>query len=173
MRPNIKVHCLINAQYFSRPTNHLVHDPNNSLIAGDVVELHRLRVSTIVHHVVASIVTPFGRPISDRPPIPTPDERLAKYKEHRFAKLHRRELRQKAMDGDASDEGGKINERAQKNKEKAMKMDMQAEKNLLEAKAVEKELRTEEELGARTIVPKQGPYVVVEERPQAGNSRGT
>lgn len=87
-------------QYFSRPTNHLVHDPNSSLVAGDVVELHRLRVSTIVYHVVASIITPFGTPISERPPVPTPDERLAKYKERRFVKLQRRELRQKAAGGD-------------------------------------------------------------------------
>lgn len=69
-------------------------------------------------------------------------------------------------------EVGKINERAQKNKEKATKMEMQAEKNLLEAKETEEELATEEELGARTKVPKQGPNVVVEEKPQAGVSQG-
>ncbi|KAI7460347.1 glycosyl transferase, partial [Hortaea werneckii] len=35
-------------KYFSAPTNHLVHDPNNSLITGDVVFLHRLNVSKTV-----------------------------------------------------------------------------------------------------------------------------
>ena len=168
-------------QWFSRPINHLVHDPNSSLLLGDVVELHRLRVSTVVHHVVAKIITPFSTPISERPPVPTPDERLAIYKEKRFAKLRRRELRQKAADGDSAaiqelrsmgldpgkgvapapakrkmgglEKGTKINERAQKNKESALKMQAQTEKNLLEAQEVEEELQTESELGAKSILP--------------------
>ena len=192
-------------------------------MAGDVVELHRLRVSTIVHHVVASIVTPFGTPISERPPIPTPDERLAEYKARRFAKLHRRELRQKAADGDEAaieelkamgldpgkgiepgkrqserlekgtgkartpkksavlgnkgqklpegvlpggkHEVGKINERARKNKENAMKMEAQADENLLEAKEVGEQLQTEDRLGQESLLPTQGPNVKVEEKP--------
>ncbi|KAI7462227.1 hypothetical protein KC351_g16451, partial [Hortaea werneckii] len=85
----------------SAPTNHLVHDPNNSLITGDVVFLHRLNVSKTVKHVVASIKTPFGKPIADRPHIPTPDERLAAYKEARFGKLKRRNLRRRAAQGEA------------------------------------------------------------------------
>lgn len=89
------------SQYFADHTNHLVHDPNNSLLAGDVVELHRLRVSTVVHHVVADIVTPFGKPIRERPPVPTADERLAAYKKKRFAKLTRRFLRLEAAKGNA------------------------------------------------------------------------
>ncbi|SMQ51576.1 unnamed protein product [Zymoseptoria tritici ST99CH_3D7] len=80
---------------------HLVHDPNNSLVTGDVVELHRLKVSRKVEHVVASIVSPFGTPIESRAPIPTADERLAAYKEYRFKKLQRRELRVKAAEGKA------------------------------------------------------------------------
>ena len=87
-------------KYFASHTNHLVHDPNSSLVPGDVVSLHRLRVSTAVHHVVASIIAPFGTPIEEREPIPTPDERLAAYKTHRFAKLRRRELRREAAKGD-------------------------------------------------------------------------
>lgn len=58
-------------------------------------------MSTQVDHVVARIVAPFGTPIDQRPPIPTPEERLAAYKEKRFAKLKRRTLRTKAADGDA------------------------------------------------------------------------
>lgn len=88
-------------QYFADHTNHLVHDPNSSLIQGDVVSLHRLRVSTAVKHVVANIITPFGKPISERPNIPTPEERLATYKTVRLAKLHRRHLRREAAKGDA------------------------------------------------------------------------
>lgn len=86
-------------QYFADHTNHLVHDPNNSLNQGDVVSLHRLKVSTAVQHVVASIITPFGTPIESRPPIPTPEERLAAYKERRLPKLHRRTLRREAAKG--------------------------------------------------------------------------
>lgn len=158
-----------------------------------MVELHRLRVSTIVHHVVASIVTPFGTPISERPPIPTPDERLAEYKERRFTKLHRRELRQKAADGDEAaieelkaigldpskgvdgrkrqtaglekstgeartSKKGTVNERARKNKERAIKMETQAGANLLEAR----ELEDEERLGQEILPPTQGPDVRIE-----------
>lgn len=67
-----------------------------------MVSLHRLKVSTAVHHVVASIITPFGTPISSRPPIPTPSERLAAYKSQRLAKLHRRTLRREAAKGTES-----------------------------------------------------------------------
>ncbi|EMC95937.1 hypothetical protein BAUCODRAFT_47953, partial [Baudoinia panamericana UAMH 10762] len=89
-------------KYFADHTNYLVHDPNSTLVAGDVVELHRLRVSKSVHHVVASIVSAFGTPIEARAPIPSPDERLAAYKQKRFAKLERRSLRQEAAKGSAS-----------------------------------------------------------------------
>lgn len=88
-------------QMFHSAEQHLVHDPNNSLITGDVVELHRLHVSRRVRHVVASVIAPFGTPLEARPPIPTPDDRLAAYKEARFRKLKRRELRVKAAEGDA------------------------------------------------------------------------
>lgn len=89
------------AQYFRDYTNHLVHDPSSSLVIGDLISMHRLRVSSAVHHVVAAIVAPFGTPIAARPPIPTPDDRLAAYKAKRFRKLERRELRQRATAGDA------------------------------------------------------------------------
>lgn len=78
-----------------------MHDPNESLVPGDVVELHRLSVSKAVQHVIASIVAPFGTPVNARPPIPTPDERLAAYKGKRFAKLKRRTLRRQAAMGHA------------------------------------------------------------------------
>ncbi|CAK1367235.1 unnamed protein product [Cercospora beticola] len=86
-------------KYYRADQNHLVHDPNNSLVTGDVVELHRLKVSTQVEHVVSKIVSPFGNPIESRPPVPSPEDRLAAYKAKRFVKLERRELRRQAADG--------------------------------------------------------------------------
>jgi hypothetical protein len=80
-------------QYFADHENHLVHDPNNSLNQGDVIKMHRLKVSTAVHHVVASI--------ESRSPIPTPEERLAAYKAKRIPRLQRRTLRRKAAEGSA------------------------------------------------------------------------
>ncbi len=65
-----------------------------------MIELHRLRVSKAVHHVVGELITPFGIPLSERPAIPTADDRLAAYKKKRFAKLGRRELRREAAKGD-------------------------------------------------------------------------
>lgn len=64
------------------------------------MSLHRLHASKAVHHVVASIISPFGKPIDQRPPIPSPDDRLAEYKEKRVAKLERRTLRRQAAMGD-------------------------------------------------------------------------
>ncbi|OQN99695.1 hypothetical protein B0A48_14465 [Cryoendolithus antarcticus] len=86
-------------KHFSAPTQHLIHDPASSLLPGDVISLHRLRVSSTVHYVVAEIITPFGKPISERPPIPTPEERFAAYKTARLAKLERRKLRREAAEG--------------------------------------------------------------------------
>lgn len=47
-------------------------------------------------------MTPFGTPIASRPPIPTPEERLAAYKAARLPKLHRRTLRREAAMGSAA-----------------------------------------------------------------------
>jgi small subunit ribosomal protein S17 len=43
-----------------------------------------------VHHVVNSIIAPFGEPIEARPPIPTEEERLAERLRKRMAKDERR-----------------------------------------------------------------------------------
>lgn len=199
-------------QYYTAYKQHLVHDPNSSLVTGDVIEMHRLRASTGVHHVVARIITPFGTPIAERPPVPTADERLSAYKQKRFAKLRRRSLRREAAKGDAEairelrrmgldpgkgveagkgqtvnvqkgvgkkrnptpgdgailgakqqklpegvlpggkHEVGKINERAQKNKGKAMQFRAKAEENLLEAKE-KGEVLEKEGLGSDSVVP--------------------
>lgn len=186
------------SQFFGSFKQHLVHDPNNSLIVGDVIQLHRLHVSTQVFHVVGAITAPFGKPLDQRPPVPTPDDRLAAYKEKRFAKLERRTLRVKAAAGDAEaikalkaieldpgknseagrgmksglqrgvgvkrtpspgailgnkgqklpegvlpggkHEVGKIDARAKRNKEQAMKFERKAEANLFEAREKGEEL---------------------------------
>ena len=54
-------------------------------------------------------------------------------------------------------EVGNINERAQANKGKAMKMEAKAEANILEAEEKEKELK-EQDLGTESALPKQGSY---------------
>lgn len=60
-----------------------------------------MKTSATVEHVVASIISAFGKPVEARPKIPTPEERFAVYKQKRFLKLQRRELRKQAADGDA------------------------------------------------------------------------
>ncbi|KAB2572438.1 37S ribosomal protein S17 [Lasiodiplodia theobromae] len=61
---------------FPAPYHVLVSDPTESAREGDVVTLRNgWRTSKQVHHVVTSIVAPFGPAISERPPIPTEQER--------------------------------------------------------------------------------------------------
>ncbi|KAF2688034.1 nucleic acid-binding protein [Lentithecium fluviatile CBS 122367] len=65
-------------KHFPSPTTHLVADPNNSLVEGDVVRIASgWRTSKNIRHVVTSIVAPFGRPVEERPPILTEEERMA------------------------------------------------------------------------------------------------
>lgn len=81
-------------QYFKKPEEHLVHDPNNSLRMGDVIEVQASwRSSKTKRFVVNRIVAPFGPPIDERPPVPTPEEREATKAAKRAAKVSRRELR--------------------------------------------------------------------------------
>ncbi|KAF2772593.1 nucleic acid-binding protein [Teratosphaeria nubilosa] len=87
-------------KHFDTHTDYLVHDPNNSLLAGDVVVIDRLRCSKEVYHIVTKLHAPFGTPAHERPPIPTPDQRLANWKKERFAKIQRRALRRAAARGD-------------------------------------------------------------------------
>lgn len=57
-------------QHFPSPTTYLVRDPNNSLVEGDVVRISSgHRTSKAIHHVVTSIVAPFGEPVENRPPV--------------------------------------------------------------------------------------------------------
>ncbi|KNG44382.1 nucleic acid-binding protein [Stemphylium lycopersici] len=57
-------------KHFPAPKTFLVRDPNNSVVEGDVVRITSgYRTSTAIHHVVTSIVAPFGEPVENRPPV--------------------------------------------------------------------------------------------------------
>jgi small subunit ribosomal protein S17 len=81
-------------QYFSRRTHLLVHDPRSSLRTGDIISISSgWRTSKQVHHVVNSIIAPFGEPIESRPPVPTEEERLAEREAKKKRKDERKKLR--------------------------------------------------------------------------------
>ncbi len=80
-------------QHFNQSRTILVHDPRSSLRIGDVISISPgWRASKQVHHVVNSILAPFGEPIQARPPVPTLEERIAE----REAKRKLKELRRRA-----------------------------------------------------------------------------
>ena len=84
-------------QYFMKKETYLVHDPNNSLRTGDVVAITPgWRSSQHKRHVVKHILSPYGSPIEDRPPIPTEEERIAAKEAKRAAKRERRAARKEA-----------------------------------------------------------------------------
>lgn len=69
---------------FATHKDHLVHDPSSSARLGDVVTIQSgFRVSTQVHHLLRSIVSPMGEGIEERPTIPSVGELLRKRKEDR------------------------------------------------------------------------------------------
>jgi small subunit ribosomal protein S17 len=62
-------------KHFPSPRTYLVKDPNSSLVPGDVVRITSgHRTSKAVHHVVTSIIAPFGEPVEDRPKVLTTEE---------------------------------------------------------------------------------------------------
>ncbi|KAF2478134.1 uncharacterized protein BDR25DRAFT_308945 [Lindgomyces ingoldianus] len=65
-------------KYFPSSKTYLVADPSSSLVEGDVIRMSSgWRTSKSIRHVVTAIVSPFGKPINERPPIPTEEERIA------------------------------------------------------------------------------------------------
>lgn len=82
-------------KHFKAPDTHLVHDPNNSLRLGDIVAITPgWRTSQHKRHVVKHIIAPAGGiPISERPPVPTEEERFAEALAWRAAKDARRNAR--------------------------------------------------------------------------------
>ncbi|KAB5518788.1 ribosomal protein S17 [Coniochaeta sp. 2T2.1] len=84
-------------KFFDDPKTFLVHDPNDSLRAGDVVAITPgYRRSKQKRHVVKHIIAPSGTPIEARPPIPTEEERWAADAARRAAKDERRTARHHA-----------------------------------------------------------------------------
>ncbi|KAF2634536.1 nucleic acid-binding protein [Massarina eburnea CBS 473.64] len=64
-------------KHFPSPQTHLVADPQNSLVEGDVVRIASgFRTSKSIRHVVTAIVAPFGAPVEERPPVPTDEQRM-------------------------------------------------------------------------------------------------
>lgn len=60
----------VKLQHFPSHKTYLVRDPNNSLVEGDVVRITSgHRTSRAIHHVVTSIVAPFGEPVENRAPV--------------------------------------------------------------------------------------------------------
>ncbi|KAL1963996.1 hypothetical protein VTN77DRAFT_7542 [Rasamsonia byssochlamydoides] len=78
-------------KYYPKVTTYLVSDPRNSLREGDVIEFSSgAPKSRHVRHVVERIISPFGVPIEERPPVMTREEREAEWAAKRAAKLQRR-----------------------------------------------------------------------------------
>ncbi|KUJ14804.1 nucleic acid-binding protein [Mollisia scopiformis] len=78
-------------KHFNRSSHLLVHDPASSLRIGDIISISPgWRASKNVHHVVNSILAPFGEPIEARPKVPSEEERLAMREEKRARKDERR-----------------------------------------------------------------------------------
>ncbi|CZR57591.1 related to ribosomal protein [Phialocephala subalpina] len=84
---------LMEKTHFNRTSHLLVHDPASSLRIGDIISISPgWRASKHVHHVVNSILAPFGDPIEARPKVPSEEERLAMREEKRAAKEERRRV---------------------------------------------------------------------------------
>lgn len=74
-----------------------MHDPNDSLRAGDVVAITPgWRSSKQKRHVVKHIIAPSGTPVEERPPVPTEDERWDAKVAKKQAKDGRRAARREA-----------------------------------------------------------------------------
>ncbi|EAA30365.1 hypothetical protein GE21DRAFT_10258 [Neurospora crassa] len=83
-------------KHFDDPKQYLVHDPNNSLRAGDVVAIMPgFITSKSKRHVVKHIIAPAGTPIEERPPIPSLDELWDAKDAAKAAKKERKVLREK------------------------------------------------------------------------------
>ncbi|KAK3322094.1 hypothetical protein B0H66DRAFT_188922 [Apodospora peruviana] len=79
---------------FKLHKTYLVHDPNDSLRAGDVVAITPgWRTSKSKRHVVKRIIAPAKIPIEERPPIPSEEERWAEMLVQKTAKKERKDLR--------------------------------------------------------------------------------
>ncbi|KAI9735868.1 MAG: hypothetical protein M1834_001333 [Cirrosporium novae-zelandiae] len=108
-------------KFYPSSVSHLVHDPNNSLIEGDVIRIiggHR--VAKHVKHVVTEIVVPFGKPIEERPPVLSLEELKQIADEKREARRIRKAEASGKEIGEKKKYVGKINTRIMENKRKTI-----------------------------------------------------
>ena len=80
-------------KFYYKPVHSLVNDPTSSLFEGDIIRLAPERHSKHVKHTVAEILAPFSKPVTERPPLLSQEQREAMRDEKRRAKVERRALR--------------------------------------------------------------------------------
>ena len=96
-------------QHFNRTSHLLVHDPKSSLRTGDIISISPgWRVSKQVHHVVNSIIAPFGEPIESRPAVPSEEERLLEREEKRRKKEEMRSAKREGSVDELPSGGDRI-----------------------------------------------------------------
>ncbi|EEU45774.1 hypothetical protein NCS52_00475300 [Fusarium sp. LHS14.1] len=92
-------------KWFADPKHYLVHDPNSSLRAGDVVAIvPGWPTSQHKRHVIKHIIAPYGTPIEERPPVPSLEERIAEREAKKAAKDERRAARRQAEEDKRQEE---------------------------------------------------------------------
>lgn len=80
-------------QNYFRPQHFLVHDPTQSLYEGDIITIAQQPHSRRCSHVVDTIVAPFSKPLDERPPILSAEQRALIREEKRKPKVERRAAR--------------------------------------------------------------------------------
>lgn len=71
-----------------------MHDANDSVVEGDVITLRPEQHARHVHHTIEAIIAPFGKPLDERPPLVTAEEREALVREYKARKAERRQARE-------------------------------------------------------------------------------
>ncbi|KAH7245884.1 related to ribosomal protein [Fusarium torulosum] len=99
-------------KWFADPKHYLVHDPNTSLRTGDVVSIvPGWPTSQHKRHVIKHIIAPYGTPITERPPVPTLEERIADREAKKAAKDERRAARRQEEESKIQEEKRLQNEK--------------------------------------------------------------
>ncbi|KAM0195623.1 hypothetical protein ACHAPA_007475 [Fusarium lateritium] len=99
-------------KWFADPKHYLVHDPNTSLRAGDVVSIvPGWPTSQHKRHVIKHIIAPYGTPITERPAVPTLEERIADREAKKAAKDERRAARRQEEESKIQEERRLQNEK--------------------------------------------------------------
>ncbi|KAH7249653.1 uncharacterized protein BKA55DRAFT_539230 [Fusarium redolens] len=99
-------------KWFADPKHYLVHDPNSSLRTGDVVSIvPGWPTSQHKRHVIKHIIAPYGTPLTERPPVPTLEERIADYEAKKAKKDERRASRRQEEENKRQEEKRLENEK--------------------------------------------------------------